>query len=132
MDELAEIKCKLEDGKTNPRDLKRQLARTFVRMYYDEQAAKNAEEEFDKIFIKKDVPDDIPEFNLSSFPAQINIMDLIVEVKFAPSKSEARRLVLQGGVSIDGEKINDIKTSINIKDGQILKVGKRKFAKLRK
>jgi len=100
-------------------------------MYYDEQTAKNAEEEFDKIFIKKDVPDDIPEFNLSAFP-EINIMDLIVKVEFAPSKGEARRLVMQGGVSIDGEKINDIKTSIKIKDGQILKVGKRKFAKLKK
>ncbi len=130
-DELSEIKNKLEDGETNPRNLKRQLARTFVRMYYDEQTAKNAEEEFDKIFIKKDVPDDIPEFNLSAFP-EINIMDLIVKVEFAPSKGEARRLVMQGGVSIDGEKINDIKTSIKIKDGQILKVGKRKFAKLKK
>ena len=85
----------------------------------------------EKIFIKKDVPDEIPEFNLSAFSGQINIMDLIVEVKFAPSKSEARRLVLQGGVSIDSKKINDINTSINIKNGQILKVGKRKFAKLK-
>lgn len=131
-DELTEIKDQLEDSKTNPRNLKRQLARTFVRMYYDELAAKNAEDEFDKIFIKKDVPDEIPEFNLSAFSGQINIMDLIVEVKFAPSKSEARRLVMQGGVSIDSEKINDIQTSIKIKDGQILKVGKRKFAKLKK
>ena len=131
-DELSEIKNKLEDGKTNPRNLKRQLAKTFVRMYYDEQAAKNAEEEFDKIFIKKDVPDHIPEFDLSSLSEQINILDLIVEVEFASSKGEARRLVMQGGVSIDGEKINDIKTSVKIKDGQILKVGKRKFAKLKK
>ena len=130
-DELAKIKNQLEDGKTNPRNLKRQLARTFVRMYYDELASKNAEDEFDKIFIKKDVPDEIPEFNLSAFSGQINIMDLIVEVKFAPSKSEARRLVLQGGVSIDSKKINDINTSINIKNGQILKVGKRKFVKLK-
>lgn len=131
-DELTEIKDQLEDSKTNPRNLKRQLARTFVSMYYDELTAKNAEDEFDKIFIKKDVPDEIPEFNLSAFSGQINIMDLIVEVKFAPSKSEARRLVMQGGVSIDSEKINDIQTSIKIKDGQILKVGKRKFAKLKK
>jgi len=131
-DELAEIKKELEDGKTNPRNLKRHLARTFVRMYYDEQTAENAEEEFDKIFIKKDVPDDIPEFDLSSFSGQINILDLIVVVKFASSKGEARRLVMQGGVSIDGEKINDIKTNIKINDGQILKVGKRKFAKLKK
>ena len=131
-DELTEIKDQLEDGKSNPRNLKRQLARTFVSMYYDELTAKNAEDEFDKIFIKKEVPDEIPEFNLSAFSGQINIMDLIVEVKFAPSKSEARRLVMQGGVSIDSEKIKDIQTSIKIKDGQILKVGKRKFAKLKK
>ena len=61
-----------------------------------------------------------------------NFMDLIVQVNFAPSKGEARRLVVQGGVSIDGEKIDDIKSMVQIKDGQILKVGKRKFAKFKK
>jgi len=126
--ELIELKKEIE---TNPRDSKRKLARTFVRMYYDEKVAISAEEEFDKIFIKKDIPDDIEVFSISNKTNEINIIDLIIKVNFATSKGEARRLVQQGGVSIDGEKIDDITFNIRIKDGQILKVGKRKFIKLK-
>ncbi len=127
-EELAGIKKQLEDKSVNPRDLKRKLARRLVTMYYSAEEAKRAEEEFDKIFINKGIPDDIPEFEVSE--KEIGILDLILKVKFAPSRSEARRLILQGGVSIDGEKITDFKQSVQIKNGMILKVGKRKFAKL--
>lgn len=128
---LKEIKAALEDGKTNPRDLKRELARTLVAMYYDEAAAIKAQEEFDKIFIKKEIPDDIDEFNIEE-TKEINILDLLLLVNFAPSKGEAKRLVQQGGVSIDGEKVSDVHQNIKIKSGMILKVGKRKFIKLTK
>uniref|UniRef100_A0A832G1V0 Tyrosine--tRNA ligase n=1 Tax=Ignavibacterium album TaxID=591197 RepID=A0A832G1V0_9BACT len=128
---LKEIKAALEDGKTNPRDLKRELARTLVAMYYDEAAAIKAQEEFDKIFIKKEIPDEIEEFNIEE-NQEINILDLLLLVNFAPSKGEAKRLVQQGGVSIDGEKVSDVHQNINIKSGMILKVGKRKFLKLTK
>lgn len=126
---LKEIKAALEDGKTNPRDLKRELARTLVSMYYDEEAAIKAQEEFDKIFIKKEIPDEIDEFNIEE-NSEINILDLLLLVNFAPSKGEAKRLVQQGGVSIDGEKVSDVHQNIKIKSGMILKVGKRKFLKL--
>lgn len=126
---LKEIKAALEDGKTNPRDLKRELARILVSMYYDEDAALRAQEEFDKIFIKKEIPDDIDEFNIEE-NREINILDLLLLVNFAPSKGEAKRLVQQGGVSIDGEKVSDVHQNIKIKSGMILKVGKRKFFKL--
>jgi len=127
-EELAEIKKSLKDPNINPRDIKRALARKLVSMYHSEEAAVKAQEKFDNIFIKKGVPDDIPvkEMNI----AEIGIIDLIVEVGFAPSKGEARRLVQQGGVSIDGEKITDFKETIKLKNEQILKVGKRKFIKL--
>lgn len=128
---LKEIKAALEDGKTNPRDLKRELARTLVTMYYDEAAAIKAQEEFDKIFIKKEIPDEIDEFNIEE-NKEINILDLLFLVNFAPSKGEAKRLVQQGGVSIDGEKVSDVHQNIKIKSGMILKVGKRKFLKLTK
>ncbi|MGQ9798688.1 MAG: tyrosine--tRNA ligase [Ignavibacterium sp.] len=126
---LKEIKAALEDGKTNPRDLKRELARTIVTMYYDEAAAIKAQEEFDKIFIKKEIPDDIEEFIIEE-NKEINILDLLLLVNFASSKGEAKRLVQQGGVSIDGEKVSDVHQNIKIKSGMILKVGKRKFLKL--
>nr|WP_244405170.1 tyrosine--tRNA ligase [Ignavibacterium album] len=128
---LKEIKAALEDGKTNPRDLKRELARTLISMYYDEETAIKAQEEFDKIFIKKEIPDEIDVFHIEE-NTEINILDLLLLVKFAPSKGEAKRLVQQGGVSIDGEKISDVHQSIKIKSGMILKVGKRKFLKLTK
>ncbi|UCH65294.1 MAG: tyrosine--tRNA ligase [Ignavibacterium sp.] len=127
-EELKEIKKQLDDPKVNPRDIKRRLARTFVTMYHDKHAAKQAEEEFDKVFIKKDIPVDIPEVKVVG--KEISILDLILEVKFAHSKGEAKRLVTQGGVSIDGEKVDEMSSLIKLKNGMVLKVGKRKFVKL--
>jgi tyrosyl-tRNA synthetase len=128
MDELTEIKKQLDDPNVNPRDIKRRLARTFVTMYHDKHAAKQAEEEFDKVFIKKDIPDDIPEIKITG--KEIGILDLMLEVKYAHSKGEAKRLVSQGGVSIDGKKVDDMSSLVKLKDGMVLKVGKRKFIKL--
>ncbi len=130
--ELIEIKNKLSDSSVNPRDLKRSLAKTLVKMYHSKQAADEAEVEFDKIFINKEIPDDIPEFIFEKGIEEIGILDLIVKVNFAPSKGEARRLVIQGGVIVDGEKIVDIAAKINLKKESILKVGKRKFIKIKK
>jgi tyrosyl-tRNA synthetase len=127
-EELKEIKQQLDDTNVNPRDIKRRLARTFIAMYHNEEEAIKAEEEFDKVFIKKEVPDDIPEIKLND--KELSILDLILKVKFAPSKGEAKRLVTQGGVSINGEKVSDINSIIQIENGKILKVGKRKFVKL--
>jgi tyrosyl-tRNA synthetase len=127
--ELKEIRVQLEDPDNNPRDIKRALGRTFVRMYHSEEAAEQAEEEFDRIFIKKETPDQIAEFKIENQNSEINIVDLILKVKFAPSRGEAKRLVIQGGVSINGEKIADIKHKTKLTGGMILKVGKRKFIK---
>lgn len=126
---LAELKSQLSNGNTNPRDIKRELARTLVTMYHNQEAAEIAQQEFDNIFINKGLPDEIEEFNVGD-KKDINILDLIILVNFAPSKGEARRLLTQGGVSIDGEKISDVQSSISVKSGMILKVGKRKFIKL--
>lgn len=129
--DLAKIKEKLNDKNYNPRDLKRELAKILVTMYHDKKAAENAEQEFDKIFIKKEIPDEIPEFKINNSENQINILDLITQINFASSKGEARRLVIQGGVSIDGEKISDISEMISLDKEKILKVGKRKFIRIK-
>ncbi|MBK7378139.1 MAG: tyrosine--tRNA ligase [Ignavibacteriales bacterium] len=128
--DLAEIKIQLSDPKKNPRDLKRQLGRKLVEMYYDNEASIQAQDEFDKIFIKKEIPDEIEELHLSASEKEIGIVDLILKVNFASSKGEARRLITQGGVSIDGNKIDDINSNIKIDKPITLKVGKRKFIKL--
>lgn len=129
-EKLDEVKNYLNDPNKNPRDLKRELARTIVSIYHNHQAALEAEAEFDKIFIKKEIPDEIEEMFIDN-TEEINILDLIVFVKFATSKGEAKRLVQQGGVSIDGEKIIDPQKIIQLKSELILKVGKRKFLKLK-
>ena len=129
-EKLKEIRIKLDDEKTNPRDLKRELARTIVRIYYNDKSAFEAEENFDRIFIKKEIPNEIPEYKIETGDKKINIIDLILAVQFAPSKSEARRLIMQGGVTVDGEKIDDITAEIKLDKEKILKVGKRKFIKI--
>jgi tyrosyl-tRNA synthetase len=127
--ELNGIKHQLDEAKVNPRDIKRKLARTLVRMYHSEEDAIQAQEEFDRIFIKKEIPDQVEEFNIDENNSEFNILDLILKVNFAPSKGEARRLVTQGGVSIDGSKVADFNMQVKLSDGMILKVGKRKFIK---
>ena len=127
--ELKEIKEQMDKTEINPRDIKRKLARTFVRMYHSEQAAKQAEDEFDRIFIKKEIPDEVEEFKINDTNSELNILDLILKVNFASSRGEARRLVIQGGVSINSNKITDPNFKTKLTDSMILKVGKRKFVK---
>ena len=128
--ELTKVKSDLENPDVNPRNIKRALAKKLVEMYHSAEAAKEAEEEFDKIFIKKEIPDEIPFFEITNGQKEISILDLITTVNFAPSKGEARRLVQQGGVTLDGEKIADISAVVQLKPENILKVGKRKFIKI--
>lgn len=126
--ELQEIKNELEDPKNNPRNTKRKLGYELVKLYYNEEIAKTAIEEFDKIFIKKEIPDEIDEFKLEM--QSIKLIDLLTLTKMAESKGNARRLIEQGGVSIDGEKIEDINYIVNAEKDFVLKVGKRKFLKI--
>jgi tyrosyl-tRNA synthetase len=126
-DELTVIKTTLENVNNNPRDLKRQLARTLVRMYHSPAAAHEAEKEFDNIFIRKSVPDNIEEFTRTT---SMSITALLIDAKLVTSKSEARRLIDQGGVSIDEERVTDPNSLLPDKDEFILKVGKRRFLKV--
>ncbi len=127
---LADVKAKLQDSSVNPRNIKRDLAEKLVTLYHSAEAAVTAREEFDKIFIKKEIPDDIEEAEITESPEGHTILDILTDYKLAPSKGEARRLVQQGGVSINGEKITDVAGKITLLDENILKVGKRKFLKL--
>jgi tyrosyl-tRNA synthetase len=127
--QLNEIKLQMENHSVNPRNIKRNLAKKLVSMYHGEKDAIEAEEEFDRIFIKKEVPDDIPEFKWDSEP-RIGVLDLLTATNLASSKAEARRLIQQGGVSVDGIKVDDINTVVDIQDSSIIKVGKRKFIKI--
>ncbi len=128
LSDLVDIKNDLNDPQTNPRDIKKYLARTIVRMYHSEKSSQNAESEFERIFVQKKLPDQMQAFNLDDHSYRLD--DLLIETKTANSKSDARRLIQQGGVTVNGEKILDPFTIININQEIRLKVGKRKFAKV--
>jgi tyrosyl-tRNA synthetase len=129
-DQLGVIKKLLADSSTNPRDLKRKLARTFVTMYHSEAAAQEAEAQFDKIFIDKENPEIIEEYVLGKSVDETSIVALMLVSKLASSKSEARRLIEQGGVSVDGERVNDLNAAVPKAKQFVLKVGKRKFLRV--
>lgn len=129
-DELSAIKTQLEKGTTNPRDLKRRLARSLVELYHSAELAQKAEEEFDRIFVEKSLPDEVEEYTLKSENGVTTISSLLVNSRLAASKSDARRLIEQGGVSIDGERVSDFNAPVPKKHEFVVKVGKRRFLKV--
>jgi len=114
----------------NPRDLKARLAKEIVRMYHSGKEAENAEEEFENVFSKKGLPSDIPEVKITE-TGPLQILDLLVKTGLAFSKAQAKRLVEQGGVRINGETNKDWRQTVEIKTGTIIQAGKRRFAKLK-
>ena len=126
-DELENINNDLEQGKSNPRDLKRRLAREIVTMYHDKEAAETAEKDFDALFIAKDEPDDMPEYKLSAPEKLVSVM---VDNNLVSSNGEGRRMISQGGVKINKKKIDDIHTTLQPGEEQVIKVGKRKFLRI--
>lgn len=113
----------------DPRGAKLELARTIVAMYHDEKSAKKAEEEFVRVVSKKEAPSEVKSFKLKV--ESLPLVDLLVETKMASSKSEARRLVEQGGVKINGERQSDPMKMINLKKEILLQAGKRNFLKVK-
>jgi tyrosyl-tRNA synthetase len=125
--ELEKIAENLKEGRVNPRDLKMRLAREIVKLYHGSDEALKAEEKFIRIFQKKDLPDEIPIVEVND--EKIWLPKLITLVGFSSSNSEALRMLKQGAVKINGEKIIDA-TDIEIRSPFILQVGKRKFVKV--
>ncbi len=124
-DEWESFKKRLEGGE-NPRDLKMELAEMIIKIYHDEEAAKKGRAHFETVFQKKELPDDIPEqvFDGDTW----NIVDLITEANLVASKSDGRRMVEQGAVKVDGEKVNSFEDEIILSEkGKLIQVGKRKF-----
>lgn len=134
MDEIESIKTGLANGALHPMDIKKRLGREIVAIYHSVEAANEAQAEFERVFSQHEIPEDMPELKLNSEDIQdgkIWIIKLLTAAGMAPSNSEARRLVQQGAVTLDGQKISDPSANIEIKDGQILKAGKLKYARIR-
>lgn len=129
LEEFKIIKEELEIKELNERNLKSRLAKEIVKMYHGEKLAEKAEEEFNKIFRDKQTPSEIEVFKTDKkiYP----VLDLLCDTKLALSKSEAKRLVEGGAVEISEKVLHDWRVIIEIKDGMIIKVGKRKFLKIK-
>lgn len=116
-------------GKAHPKEAKVLLAKTIITQLYNEKAADAAAAEFDKVFAQGQLPDDMPEVKMSAEP--IMASKLLVTSKLVPSGSEAKRMIKQGAVEIDKNKIDDPNAMITPADGMIIQVGKRKFARIK-
>jgi tyrosyl-tRNA synthetase len=130
--DLEHVRNHLERSDVNPRDLKRRLARELVTQYHSREAAASAEREFDRVFVQKDVPEEIEALDLSSSEPRIGILKLLTETKLASSNGEARRLIEQGGVSIDGKRVADQHATVDLGRPIVVKVGKRRFLRVRR
>ncbi|HCZ05782.1 MAG: tyrosyl-tRNA synthetase [Thermotogota bacterium] len=122
-EEIESYERRMENREINPRDVKMLLARKIVESFYGNEAALEAEREFIKVFQKREIPSDIPQVEV---PQEINPIDLLVEVGAASSRSEAKRLILGGGVKLNNQRIESF-DPVKISSEAILKVGKRRF-----
>ncbi|MBV6682782.1 tyrosine--tRNA ligase [Bacillus sp. JRC01] len=129
LEKISEIKASLAAGQMHPRDAKMLLGRTIVRMYHGIGASERAQEQFISVFQKGSMPDEIPELQWNG-NEEINILELLVNVNLLPSKSEARKMIKNKGVKIDGSKVEDPNLIVKVQEGMTMQVGKRKFIKL--
>jgi tyrosyl-tRNA synthetase len=131
-EELTRWRAEAEAGRLNPRDVKAQLARRLVAEFHSEAAARRAEEEFTRIFRERGLPSEIPIFPLSaSVGERVELARVLVQSGLAPSMREARRLIEQGGVQVDGERVRDPRAHIVVTPEFLLQVGKRRFLRVR-
>ena len=127
-DKLAQIESELKDPSKNPRDIKVELAKNIITIYHNKKSAEKAEEEFNKIFRDKKKPTNIKKCKVKS--KKLKVVDLLVEIKLANSKGNARRLIEQGGVRINDIVQKDFEKEIEIENGMVVQVGKRRFVKI--
>lgn len=128
------MKADMDAGKRHPRDIKDLLARRVVAVFHGESAGEEASEEFKRVFAQNQLPDDLPEHTVSADRLEdggIGLIQLLKDTGLTASNKEARRLIEQGGVKIDDEKVDDIHAVIPIDHDLILRAGKRRFVKVK-
>jgi tyrosyl-tRNA synthetase len=126
--EIRDLAEELESGRLNPREAKARLARTIVSQFHSAAAAQAAEQEFEREVRHHERPLDLPKVRTTAQPRRL--ADLIFELNLAPSKSAARRLVEQGGVEVDSERLRQPNAEVTPADGMVLRVGKAGWARL--
>jgi len=130
MNEIAELKAAAETGERHPRDLKAELARRIVADFHSDREAEEASNEFDRLFRERQAPADIPKTERPA--AAIKLTKLLASEGLASSVADAQRLIAQGGVRINGERVADVKTELGSQAGEeaVIQVGSRKFLRV--
>ena len=127
--ELIDIEQQLSEG-VNPRDLKRRLAKEIVKLFHSESVAVAAEAEFERIFCAHQAPSEVPRYYPPEWGTKIWLPKLMVNAGLCPSNGEGRRLIVQGAVKIDGEKVTDPNLEITLQKSFVLQAGKRRFVQI--
>ncbi|HLE02354.1 MAG TPA: tyrosine--tRNA ligase [Dehalococcoidia bacterium] len=128
-EEMGELKRGMESGGVNPMGLKKRLAREIVARFHSAEAGGEAETAFERVFQRRELPEEISEFVLPRENVPLGVVSLIVQAGLAPSRSEAKRLITQGAVELDGQRVTQ--DSWPYHEGSVLRVGKRRFVRLR-
>lgn len=128
-DKIAEVKKQLAAGK-NPRDIKYELAEIITSLYHRTEEVKNAKEFYDTAFSKKEIPEQIPEMQIDKENCKlIEVIPMLVKQGIVPSNSEFRRILKQGGIQLNGARLDDLE--VNLINDDVLKIGKKKFLKIK-
>jgi len=129
IEEIAQLKITVAEG-ANPRDTKIELAKEIIARFHDDAAAEAAHQDFIQRFQKNAIPDDMPELTVTLTADGMGIASLLKEASLVASTSEAMRMIKQGAVKIDGEKVDDPKLQLAVAGEAVYQVGKRKFARI--
>ncbi|GFD95835.1 tyrosine--tRNA ligase 2 [Alteromonas sp. KUL156] len=129
IEEIAELKTRVANGE-NPRDIKIMLAKEIIARFHDDAAAEGAHQDFIQRFQKNAIPDDMPELEIALSDEGIAIGNLLKEANLVGSTSDAMRMIKQGAVKINGDKVEDTRLVITEKGENVYQVGKRKFARI--
>lgn len=130
LEEIESLKNQVKQEKAHPKEVKSRLAQEMVARFYSQEEAKKAGEEFENIFKNKNLPQDIPQIKISPSSSKIGLLNLIKQAGLSSSNSDARRLVEQGGVQLNQQKVTDPQMEIKAEGEYLIQVGKRRFAKV--
>lgn len=131
--EITELRLSVESGTLHPMDVKRQLARAIVSDFHGEAAAGSADAEFRRVFSERQAPSEVEEVSMPAAEEAVSLVKILVELGGAASNGEARRLIAQGGVTIDEQRVDDPRATLDAGTGTeyLIRAGRRRFWRVR-
>ena len=129
-EEIAQLKSGMAAGTLHPKKVKQQLARELTARFYGAEAAQQAEANFERVFSQHELPAEMPEFTLPASSEGIWLPKLLSETEMVKGTGEARRMIQQGAVTVNGDKVSDVEQIVKAEGEVLLKVGKRRFCKV--